>query len=82
MEILLLNINIREDTYMKWFDNISLSLVIVGALNWLLVGLFRFDLVAFLFGNMSILSRAVYIIVGICGLYLITLFGRMNETED
>ncbi len=82
MEILLLNINIREDTYMKWFDNISLSLVIVGALNWLLVGLFRFDLVAFLFGNMSILARAVYIIVGICGLYLITLFGRMNETND
>lgn len=82
MEILLLNINIREDTYMKWFDNISLSLVIVGALNWLLVGLFRFDLVAFLFGNMSILARAVYIIVGICGLYLITLFGRLNDTVD
>ena len=82
MEILLLNINFREDAYMKWFDNISLSLVIVGALNWLLVGLFRFDLVAFLFGNMSFLSRAVYVIVGICGLYLITLFGRMNETTD
>ena len=81
MEILLLNINIREDIYMKWFDNISLTLVIVGALNWLLVGVFRFDLVAFIFGNMSFLARTVYILVGICGLYLITLFGRINETS-
>ena len=36
---------------MKWFDNISLALVIIGAVNWLLIGIFRFDLVAFLFGN-------------------------------
>ena len=36
---------------MKWLDNISLTLVIIGALNWLLIGIFRFDLVAFLFGN-------------------------------
>uniref|UniRef100_UPI001898468C DUF378 domain-containing protein n=1 Tax=Sellimonas intestinalis TaxID=1653434 RepID=UPI001898468C len=41
---------------MKWFDNIALTLVIVGALNWLLVGVFRFDLVAYLFGNLSMLS--------------------------
>lgn len=34
---------------MKWFDNTSLTLVIIGALNWLLIGIFRFDLVAFLF---------------------------------
>lgn len=64
---------------MKWFDNISLTLVIIGALNWLLIGVFRFDLVAYLFGNMSLLSRAVYILVGLCGLYLITLFGRIKE---
>ena len=64
---------------MKWFDNISLTLVIIGALNWLLIGVFRFDLVAYLFGNMSILARAVYILVGLCGLYLITLYGRIKE---
>jgi len=64
---------------MKWLDNISLTLVIVGALNWLLIGIFRFDLVAFLLGNMTLLSRIVYILVGICGLYLITLYGRINE---
>lgn len=66
---------------MKWFDNISLTLVIIGALNWLLVGIFRFDLVAFLFGDMSFLSRAVYILVGVCGVYLLTLYGRINNTE-
>ena len=54
---------------MKWFDNIALTLVIVGALNWLLVGVFRFDLVAYLFGNLSMLSRIIYTLVGLCGLY-------------
>lgn len=64
---------------MKWLDNISLTLVIIGALNWLLIGVFRFDLVAFLFGNMTLLSRIVYILVGICGLYLLTLYGRITD---
>ena len=66
---------------MKWLDNISLTLVIVGAINWLLIGVFRFDLVAFLFGNMTLLSRIVYILVGLCGLYLITLYGRIRESR-
>lgn len=67
---------------MKMFDNISLTLVIIGALNWLLIGVFRFDLVAFLFGNMTLLSRIVYILVGLCGLYLITFYGRINDRRD
>lgn len=66
---------------MKYLDNISLTLVIIGALNWLLIGVFRFDLVAFLFGNMTLLSRIVYILVGLCGLYLITLYGRINDDK-
>lgn len=49
---------------MKWFDNTALAIVIIGAVNWLLIGIFRFDLVAFLFGNMSWLSRIIYTIVG------------------
>ena len=52
--------SIKEDNHMKWFDNIALTLVIIGALNWLLVGVFRFDLVAYLFGNLSGLSRIIY----------------------
>ena len=67
---------------MRMFDNISLTLVIIGALNWLLIGVFRFDLVAFLFGNMTLLSRIIYILVGLCGLYLITLYGRIHDERD
>lgn len=67
---------------MKWFDNTALTLVIIGAVNWLLVGLFRFDLVAFLFGNLSWLSRIIYVLVGLCGLYLISLYGRIGSASD
>lgn len=67
---------------MKWLDNISLALVIIGAVNWLLVGIFRFDLVAFLFGNLTWLSRIVYTLVGLCGLYAISFFGRIRNASD
>lgn len=53
-------------------DRLSLLLVIVGALNWLLVGLFNFDLVASIFGGQtSFLSRAVYTLVGLAGIWSI-----------
>lgn len=67
---------------MKWFDNIALTLVIIGAINWLLVGIFRFDLVAFLFGNLTWISRIIYTLFGLCGLYLISLFGRIGTFSD
>lgn len=81
-DTIVVDTRIKEETYMKMLDNISLTLVIVGALNWLLIGVFRFDLVAFIFGNMTLLSRIVYILVGLCGLYLITLYGRINDQRD
>lgn len=68
--------------FMKWFDNTALSLVIIGAVNWLLVGIFRFDLVAFVFGNLTWFSRIIYAIVGLCGLYLISLYGRIRTNEQ
>ncbi len=59
---------------MKIIDRIALILVIIGALNWGSVGLFGFDCVAFLFGGqMSALSRISYSLVGIAGLWFITL---------
>ena len=67
---------------MKWFDYTALTLVIIGAINWLLVGIFRFDLVAFLFGNLSWLSRIVYTVVGLSGLYLISFFGRVRGMSE
>ena len=67
---------------MKWFDNTALTLVIIGAVNWLLVGIFRFDLVAELFGILIWLSRIIYTIVGLAGLYLISLYGRINDRPE
>lgn len=54
---------------MKSIDVIAAVLVVVGALNWGLVGLLRFDLVATIFGDMSLLSRIVYVLVGAAGAY-------------
>ena len=64
---------------MKALYNIALTLVIVGALNWLLIGLFSFDLVATLFGDMSILSRIVYSLVGVSGIISIGLYSTIND---
>ncbi|NLN42175.1 MAG: DUF378 domain-containing protein [Clostridiales bacterium] len=61
-------------------DRLSLILVIIGALNWGLIGLFQFDLVASLFGGQdAILSRIIYSLVGLAGLYAITLLFRDRE---
>lgn len=63
----------------KFWDYTSLTLVIVGAVNWGLIGFFRFDLVALLFGNLSWLSRVIYALVGLAGLYLLSLYGRIGS---
>ena len=55
-------------------DATALTLSIIGAVNWGLIGLFKFDLVAILFGSMTLLSRIIYTIVGICGIYLISFY--------
>ena len=55
-------------------DATALTLSIIGAVNWGLIGLFKFDLVAFLFGSMTLLSRIIYTIVGICGIYLTSFY--------
>ncbi|MFZ7104680.1 MAG: DUF378 domain-containing protein [Peptococcaceae bacterium] len=63
-------------------DKIALVLVIIGALNWGLLGLFSFDLVAAIFGGQNaLLSRIVYVLVGAAGLYSIT-FLLGNKVRD
>ena len=64
-------------------DTLSLILIIIGALNWGLVGIFQFDLVAWLFGGAgSLFSRLVYTIVGLAGLWCISfLFRRKGVIE-
>lgn len=66
---------------MKTIDYISLVLVVIGAINWGLIGLFQIDLVRIIFGEMSMLSRIVYVLVGIAGLYSLSFFGRI-QNED
>lgn len=66
----------------KWLDYTLLTLVIIGAINWGLIGFFRFDLVAFIFGNMSWLSRIIYVLVGIGGLYLLSAYGRIRSMDE
>lgn len=61
-------------------NNTSLVITIIGAINWLLVGLFKFDLVAAIFGGQtSVLSRIIYIIVGLAGLWCINLLFRDRD---
>ncbi len=66
----------------KIIDYTALTLVIIGGINWGLIGFFQFDLVAFLFGNMSLISRIIYGIVGISALYLISAYGRINSMAN
>lgn len=64
---------------MKVVNIIALLLVIIGAINWGLIGLFEFNLVDFLFGIGTALSRIIYVLVGISGLWCIALFSKIAE---
>ena len=64
---------------MKGLDYTVLTLIIIGAINWGLVGFFGVDLVAVICGSMSILSRIIYAVSGICGLYAISFCGRLKN---
>ena len=71
-----------EDKKMKWLDNILLTLAIIGCINWGLIGFFKFDLVSTLFGDLTWLSRIIFAIVGLSGLYLISFYGRIRSQMD
>lgn len=64
---------------MKILNNIVLSLVIIGSLNWLLVGLFEYNLVDSIFGSLSLISRIIYILVGISGIWAIAFYSKIND---
>ena len=64
-------------------DIIALILTIIGGINWGLIGIFQFDLVAWIFGGQdAILSRIIYTLVGIAALWYISLFFRDNDLVD
>lgn len=67
-------------TFMNIVKWITYSVVLIGALNWGLIGAFNFDLISFLFGDMSALSRVIYTIVGLCAIgYFILSIKDNNE---
>lgn len=62
-------------------DKIALLLLIIGGVNWGLVGIFQFDLVAWMFGgSASIISRIVYVLVALCGIWCISHLFRSEKT--
>ena len=71
---------------MKPLDLLALVLVVVGALNWGLVGLFEFDLVATItgdeFGETNIVSRIIYVLVALAGLWTLSILARIARDEE
>jgi len=68
---------------MKILDWISLTLVIIGALNWGLVGFFDFNLVTAIFnGNLAFIARIIFALVGAAGLYCLSIYSKLDETYD
>ena len=64
-------------------DTLALILSIIGSLNWGLVGIFKFDLVAWLFGSSaSLFSRIIYTVIGLAGLWLVSFLFRRNKVID
>ena len=74
----LLDILFAGGNDMKVWNCLALVITIIGAINWGLIGLFDFNLVSFLFGAGSIITRIIYILVGICGIYLLTFFSKLD----
>lgn len=66
----------------KVIDSIALILVIIGAINWGLIGFFNWNLVDAIFGSMVWLCRIIYALVGIAGLYLITFYSYISESAN
>lgn len=67
---------------MMILDLIAFILVLIGAINWGLIGFFEFDLIAALFGNMTTFSRIIYGLVGLAGLYSISFFAKKQYSDN
>lgn len=68
----------KKMTAAEW---VPMLLLAIGGLNWGLIGLFDFNLVSFLFGEMSPISRIIYIVVGVCAVYSLYLSARMSRNR-
>ncbi|MGN8629990.1 DUF378 domain-containing protein [Blautia sp. HCP3S3_G3] len=66
----------------RFLQYFSLTVALIGAINWGLIGFFNLNLVSLLFGSMSWLSRIIYGLVGLCGLYLFTFYGQIDRESE
>lgn len=64
---------------MNTIDWVAMILLIIGGLNWGLVGLFQYNLVAAIFGELTVITRIIYTLVGVSGLYALLTAGKMNK---
>lgn len=64
---------------LNFVDWVALVLVLVGALNWGLIGILEFDLVATLFGDLSLMTRIIYSLVGVAALYVAAIASGLNK---
>lgn len=65
----------------NWLDVVCLILIIIGAVNWGLIGFFNLDLISVIFGNMSMITRIIFAVVGIAGTYSLVLFWKLKAEE-
>ncbi|WP_418747841.1 DUF378 domain-containing protein [Frisingicoccus sp.] len=65
----------------NWLDVVSLILIIIGAVNWGLIGFFNLDVISAIFGNMSMITRIIFAVVGIAGIYSLVLFWKLKTEE-
>ena len=66
----------------KFLQYFALTIAVIGAINWELIGFFNLNLVSLLFGSMSWISRIIYGLVGLCGLYLFTFYGLVDRESQ
>lgn len=66
----------------NWLDVTALILIIIGGINWGLVGFFNFNLITYFFGTASMISRTIFAIVGLAAIYSLVLFWKLRTDED
>ena len=62
----------------NWLDITALILIIIGAINWGLIGFFEFDLIIYFFGTLTAVTRIIFAVVGIAGIYSLILFWKLR----
>jgi len=77
----IMGISLLEELAMRALSIVALVLMVIGAVNWGLIGLFGFNLVSAIFGEMTVLTRSIYVLVGLAGLFGIAMLMTLSESR-